>query len=195
VELTRVVQIDGVGPVCLERSRRAKRLSISIRPFRGIRVAVPLLSSFPKAEAFTLSKKKWIIKNIDKIRLYENTLREQAAASRDVDKKQATIFLNRKLRELAVKHGFTYNKVTIRNQKTRWGSCSPDNNISLNMQLARLPQELVDYVILHELVHTKIKNHGQDFWKEMDRLTGNSRQLRAKMRSYRPISSASLKEF
>ncbi|MFC2065463.1 M48 family metallopeptidase [Chloroflexota bacterium] len=57
---------------------------------------------------------------------------------------------------MAVQHSFTYNRVTIRNQKTRWGSCSHKNNISLNMKLVLLPEDLVGYVILYELVHTKI---------------------------------------
>jgi predicted metal-dependent hydrolase len=53
----------------------------------------------------------------------------------------------------------------VRNQKTRWGSCSARNNINLNINLAHLPVELMDYIILHELAHTRITNHGPQFWK------------------------------
>jgi predicted metal-dependent hydrolase len=86
---------------------------------------------------------------------------------------------------LAQKHGFKYNKLFIRNQGTRWGTCSSKNNISLNMNLIRLPQELQDYAILHELVHTKHKNHSKKFWAEMDKLVRDAKKLRKRMKEYR----------
>ena len=66
-----------------------------------------------------------------------------------VDKQAVKEFLEGRIKELADKFGFVYNKVTIRNQKTRWGSCSGKNNINLNMQLMNIPNHLIDYVILH----------------------------------------------
>ena len=83
--------------------------------------------------------------------------------------------------DLAQDFGFTYNRITVRNQKKRWGSCSTHNNINLNIKLVRLPQELMDYVILHELVHTKIKSHGSVFWDELDKYVGESKMLRARL--------------
>lgn len=78
---------------------------------------------------------------------------------------QAYIYLPTRLAFLAEKHNFQYGKVTLRNQKTRWGSCSYQNNISLNIQLMRLPSHLVDYVLIHELAHTIEKNHSNSFWE------------------------------
>jgi predicted metal-dependent hydrolase len=75
----------------------------------------------------------------------------------------------------------------VRSQKTRWGSCSFNNNISLNVKLTRLPQELIDYVILHELAHTRIKNHGREFWKMLDGLIGDAKKLDRRLREYQPI--------
>ena len=91
--------------------------------------------------------------------------------------------LTSKLEQLAEEHGFRYNKVTIRTQRTRWGSCSPRNNISLNMKLVRLPDELMDYVILHELVHTHIHNHSKKFWAELDQYVGNAKVLAKRLRT------------
>lgn len=85
---------------------------------------------------------------------------------------------------MADKHGFTYNRVFIRNQKTRWGSCSSKNNISLNMKAVLLPQELLDYVILHELVHTRIKNHSDDFWAVMNKLVGDGKDMASRLKEY-----------
>lgn len=184
---SKIIHIDGVGAVSLESSARAKRLSITIKPFKRPRVAVPRRTSFTTAEEFAVSRKDWIVKTVLKMKSYEKSLSSQVAALTPADRQKALEFLPKRLSDLAAKHGFTCNKVTIRNQKTRWGSCSAKNTISLNMQLIRLPLELIDYVILHELVHTRIKNHGPEFWKEMDRLTGSGKALRAMLKNYLPL--------
>ena len=93
--------------------------------------------------------------------------------------------LTERLKYLAEKHGYTYNRVFIGNQKTRWGSCSSKNNISLNMKLVLLPDELMDYVILHELVHTHRKDHGKAFWAEMDKLVVDGKKMTSRLRKYR----------
>jgi predicted metal-dependent hydrolase len=74
--------------------------------------------------------------------------------------------------------------VFFRNQTTLWGSCSSRNNISLNMKVVCLPEELIDYVILHELAHTRVKNHSNDFWVLMNKLVGNGKAKAARMREY-----------
>jgi predicted metal-dependent hydrolase len=93
---------------------------------------------------------------------------------------EAKKILPERLRELAVEQGFYFSKITIRDNRRNWGSCSSKNNISLNLQMMKLPDKLIDYILLHELVHTKIKNHGPEFWKELDRLTGNQAKELAK---------------
>ena len=87
---------------------------------------------------------------------------------------------------LARCHGFTYNKVFVKNQRTLWGSCSAANNINLNVSLLGLPDELRDYVILHELVHTRHKNHGRAFWTALNRLVGDGKGLQKRLRRYQP---------
>ena len=84
---------------------------------------------------------------------------------------EAHKILPSRLTGLAQKHGFQFNRLTIRNNKRNWGSCSARNNISLNLQMMKLPDELIDYILLHELVHTRIKNHGPQFWAKLDELT------------------------
>jgi len=86
---------------------------------------------------------------------------------------------------LACKYGFRYNKVTVRNNKTRWGSCSKDNNISLNLHLVRLPSHLREYIVLHELAHTVYKHHGKQFWDLLDTLTGKARMLDKELTKYK----------
>lgn len=89
-------------------------------------------------------------------------------------RKEAQVFLPKRVAFLAEKYGFEYGKLSLRNQKTRWGSCSYQNNISLNIQLMRFPLHLVDYVIIHELCHTVHKNHSNQFWQLVYKVIGDS---------------------
>lgn len=98
---------------------------------------------------------------------------------------EAKKLLPPKLTVLAEKNGFQFSKITIRNNKRNWGSCSSKNNISLNLQMIKLPDELIDYILLHELVHTKIKNHGPLFWQKLDELTNfRARELSKQVRKF-----------
>ncbi len=100
-------------------------------------------------------------------------------------RKEAKELLTKRTAELAQTHGFEYAKISIRNSKTRWGSCSYNNNINLSLHLMMLPDDLIDYVILHELVHTKEKNHGIYFWKLLNDVLGNAKILDKQMKEYR----------
>jgi len=102
-------------------------------------------------------------------------------------RKQAKKILPARLEELARKHGFKYGKVAIRNAKTRWGSCSYRNNINLNLHLARLEPELVDYVIMHELCHTIEKNHSARFWALLHKHLPNATELRKRLKTVKLV--------
>ncbi len=98
---------------------------------------------------------------------------------------EARKYLPGRVKELAAQHHFHYSQVTIRNNRSNWGSCSGQNNISLNLKLMALPDHLIDYIILHELAHTRVKNHGPQFYALLDLLTGNqTRRLKAEIRKY-----------
>ena len=101
-----------------------------------------------------------------------------------VDVINGSQFLINRINELADKYGLIFNKVSIRNQKTRWGSCSIKNNISLNIQLMRLSNSLIDYVILHELVHTVVKNHSILFWKTLDIYVNDAKKIDNRLKQY-----------
>ena len=97
---------------------------------------------------------------------------------------EAKSYLPKRVDELAKKHNFTYQKLAIKNTKTRWGSCSFKNNINLSLHLMRLREELIDYVILHELVHTKVKNHSREFWMTLDIHCPKSKSLDRELKNY-----------
>jgi predicted metal-dependent hydrolase len=99
-------------------------------------------------------------------------------------RKEAKHVLPKRLEELAKRCGFKFNKVSIRNASTRWGSCSGENNISLNLHLMRLPEHLIDMVLLHELCHTIEKNHSKAFWDLLDKVCDNVLTKKKEMKAY-----------
>jgi hypothetical protein len=99
-------------------------------------------------------------------------------------KKEARAYLPHRLAQLADRYGYQYNRVTIRNQKTLWGSCSGKKNINLNLHLVTLPGHLIDYVLVHELVHTRHRNHGPSFWAAVDHCLGHGKAYARELRRY-----------
>jgi len=92
-------------------------------------------------------------------------------------RREAVAYLPLRVEHLARNYGFTYDRVAVKNLRSRWGSCSLRGTVNLNLQLMRLPDHLVDYVILHELAHTRIRNHGRDFWALLETVVENARVL------------------
>ena len=99
-------------------------------------------------------------------------------------RKEANHFLPQRIKKLANKYNFKYQKISIRNTKSRWGSCSYKNNISLSLHLMRIPDKLIDYVILHELTHTVVKNHSNIFWETLEKVCENSKNLNRELKNY-----------
>ena len=100
-------------------------------------------------------------------------------------RKEAKRYLPARLGELSRKHQLPFNKVIIKNNKTRWGSCSHRNNINLSLHLMRLPEHLIDYIIAHELVHTVHKNHSKKFWKDLENIFPGAKTADRELKEYR----------
>jgi predicted metal-dependent hydrolase len=102
---------------------------------------------------------------------------------------QSESLLPQRLAYLAEKHGFNYRSITIKRLKSRWGSCDQHTNITLSLFLMQLPWELIDYVLLHELAHTKVMRHGPDFWRAMGEILPDVKAHRKAIRQYQPAMS------
>ena len=177
INQTKIINIPHVGEVLFKKSKRAKRINIYIREASSVHISVPSNVSFKSAEQFVYLKINWIRNSLKKISKNKIKLGE-------VDKEIGYKILKKRLDYLCKKHNFSYTNLSVRNQKTRWGSCSSKNNISLNAKLTSLPKELMDYVILHELVHTRIKNHSKDFWNTLDDYVQNSKIIDKELKKY-----------
>jgi len=100
---------------------------------------------------------------------------------------QAEQLLPGRLQQLANQHGFHYRSVSIKQLKSRWGSCDQQHDIVLNLFLMQLPWDCIDYVLLHELVHTEVLHHGPDFWQAMERVLPSAKRLRKQLHGYQPV--------
>jgi len=100
---------------------------------------------------------------------------------------QAAELLPRRMASLAELHGFEYRSVVVKRLKSRWGSCDQNGNIVLNLFLMQLPWDCIDYVLLHELTHTRLMRHGPDFWQAMKTVLPDVADRRKRLRAYHPV--------
>jgi len=163
------------------RHRRARHYILRVTGDGTLRVTMPWRGSRAEAERFVQSRHAWIAR--------ERYARSLQAGRRCLPpeeerrlRQQAVRDLPARLRELARQHGFTVGSVTVRAQRSRWGSCSPTGRISLNWRLVQLPADVADYVLLHELAHLTHLNHSARFWREVERICPWHREARAWLR-------------
>ena len=173
-----LVEHPEVGAIRYQRSK-GRRIGISIKP-EIVRVSVPRRQSFKSARKFVETQVEWIKRRISEM----NIRIEKSRVLPEIDREDARKILNQRLAELATEHDFEYGKVSIRKQKTRWGSCSSQNNISLNQNLLHLTNDLIEYVLLHELTHTKVKNHSPGFWDELETVCPDAKEKRRLLKTY-----------
>lgn len=177
---------DAIGCIEIQFDRRARRLKLRVSGDGVVRVTQPPGVSKRRAMSFATENRAWIetqLSKLGELMSAHDTL--PRGGTRFPTMTQAHRYLQDRLKKLADAHGFSFKRVSIRDQKTRWGSCSANNCISLNMRLASLPRELSDYVLLHELVHTRIRNHGPKFWETLHGLVPDGPETRKRLKDYR----------
>jgi predicted metal-dependent hydrolase len=99
---------------------------------------------------------------------------------------EAKQLLPNRLEVLAKKHGYSYNGTQVKKLTSRWGSCSSEKVITLSYYLIQLPWHLIDYVLVHELIHTRPMNHSPAFWREVEAILGNVKEMRKEIKSHKP---------
>jgi predicted metal-dependent hydrolase len=153
--------------------RRARRYILRVRPDGTLRVTIPRGGSRREAIAFLGRHLAWVTKERERVREQRASLPPEREAEL---RRLASERLIPRLRELAAQHGLTVGAVSIRNQRSRWGSCSQDGAISLNYRLVLMPPAVADYVLIHELMHLQQQNHGPRFWRLVERACPDYRE-------------------
>lgn len=151
------------GVVTIRKNARSRRVTLRVNPRRGVTVTIPYIVPYKAGLEFFLAKKDWVLKVQERQR--ERIGAEHIPTPEEIEtlREVAKEVLPKRLQELAAKYSFEYNSVRIKHNSSNWGSCSRKGNINLNLNLVRLPDELRDYVILHELCHLRHPNHGPQF--------------------------------
>ena len=162
-KLEKIYKDEQLGEITFRKKKGVRRMSIRVHPVKGVSVTMPYLVPYAAAMAFFKLKRDWVVQTVmsQKARLQNIPKADQETI--EALRKQAKVCLPQRLKELADRYGFVYNRVAIKHNATNWGSCSTKNNINLNLNIVRLPQALRDYILLHELCHLRHRDHGQAF--------------------------------
>ncbi len=168
----------------VHRSLRATRMRLSV--YRDGRVILTLPYGFPQKliSVFLNKKAEWIAKHLT--RFLQSDAKHPVMNKKEylVHKKRAHALAVERLRHFNSFYGFSYERISIRNQKTRWGSCSKKGNLNFNYRIALLPPHLADYIIVHELCHLGAFDHSRKFWNMVARTIPAHRELRRELRAY-----------
>jgi len=167
----------------LRLSKRARRMRLAIYRDGAFVVTAPQFVGLTTIEQFILRKSEWVIGKIEYFKQFsgrifiKNTKQEFA-----LHKESALMLAIERMAHFNEIYQFSWGKVTIRNQKTRWGSCSKKGNINFNYKIALLPAHIADYIIVHELCHLKEFNHSRNFWNLVAQAIPGHREVRAELK-------------
>lgn len=160
-------------------------MAVEIKRDGQIIVRVPNRVSRAAAEKFLEEKSEWIDKTLAKIKEKKEsreTLPKFTQKELYIIKKRAKQEIPFLVEEYASVMGVTYEHISIRAQKTVWGSCTADGNLNFNCLLVLLPERLIRYVVVHELCHRKEMNHSQKFWMEVEKILPDYKELRKQLK-------------
>lgn len=158
-------------PVKIIKSKR-KSISIELKP-EGILVRAPYRMNQKAIYDFIYEKSNWIEKHWNQMQKREEQNENMEPFTMDEIKalaEKAKIVIPQKVKYFAPIIGVDYGRITIRNQRTRWGSCSGKGNLNFNCLLMLFPDDVIDYVVVHELCHRKQMNHSARFYEEVEKV-------------------------
>ena len=148
-----------------------KTISVEIKRDGRLIVRAPMRMKKEDIDRFVISKQDWIEKHLAKMR-EKNSMNLPKFANEEIGEMAQKVLpiISQRTEYFAAIIGVKYAKITVRNQVSRWGSCSSKGNLSFNCLLALVPEDVLDYVVIHELCHLKQMNHSPAFWREVEKV-------------------------
>lgn len=174
---------EEIVPFTLKYSTRARRMRITIAPGGTLVVTVPNTMNENLMRSFLVSNTDWILTKIQYSKsLPERKERRDTQAEYLHYKEAARTLVQEKIATLSAVYAVTYKKISIKNQKTLWGSCSRTGNLSFNYKLAIIDEKYAEYIIVHELCHLREFNHSKRFWDLVAKTIPNHKEIRKKLK-------------
>ena len=147
-------------------------------------VTAPCWESFKSMERFLGAHREWLARQLSRVQSMPQLVPSGNEEHYRKHREQAVAFISESLERCNWHYGFAYKRVSVRNQATRWGSCSAHGNLNFSYKLLFLPQAFADYIIVHELCHLKEQNHSPAFWKLVERTIPDYRAIRRELKQH-----------
>jgi predicted metal-dependent hydrolase len=165
-------------------SKRSRHIRITINGGGKVRVTLPYQLRTESADDFIKNKATWILSKIDYFNLHPSPILFKITKKEYTEhKEKAKVLVKEMLEKFNNVYNFNFGNVTIKNQKTLWGSCSRKGNLNFNYKIALIPERCAEYIIVHELCHLKEFNHSAQFWDLVAKTIPEYKQLRKQLRS------------
>jgi hypothetical protein len=166
-------------------SKRAKRMRMAIYCDGNFVVTAPQGMDLNMVERFIVGNSRWIINKLDYFKSFGDKIFVKTNRGDFLKyRPQARLLAESKIQIFNKLYKFEFNKINIRNQKTRWGSCSKKGNLNFNYKIALLPRHIADYIIAHELCHLVELNHSKNFWNFVKKLAPDYSEIRKELKRY-----------
>ena len=184
-----IKKADGRGEIRVSVIRSARKsLGLEVRDANTVLARIPTRVSDRELKAFVENHRSWILQKTEVMAEREEKRKSTPAPPPELlsktDRMKIQLKIGKRVRHYCEAMGVTVGYVTVKNQKTRWGSCSAKGNVNFNYQLAFLPDELLDYVVIHELAHRRHMNHSRAFWAEVEKYCPDYLERREQLKEY-----------
>lgn len=165
----------------MRKSKRAKQVRLTINGDGVVVATRPARVPEYRVIEFIKEKFAWIQKRLDQISRIDTDLTRHNRKHYLSHRESARTLVHQKIEHWNTFYNFTYGRVSVRSQRTRWGSCSSKGNLNFNYKILFISEELQDYLIVHELCHLKEMNHGPNFWKLVEKTIPDAKALQKKI--------------
>lgn len=184
-----IKEADGLGEIRISVIRSARKsLGLEVRDANTVLARIPTRVSDRELKTFVENHRSWILEKTAVMAEREENRKSTPAPPPELlsktDRMKIQLKIGKRVRHYCETMGVTVGYVTVKSQKTRWGSCSAKGNVNFNYQLAFLPDELLDYVVIHELAHRRHMDHSRAFWAEVEKYCPDYRERRAALKEY-----------